>query len=80
MSSLLPSNDSNLVIRIAFRSGGVSEERGDEAQVEALFAQDTALLIDYVMAYCPVTHETALWCHEQDERWDDFDEEIAGLE
>lgn len=58
-----------LVIRICFRSGGVSEERGTEEQVDTLFAEDTERLIDYAMALEPIDGAIALWQHENDMRW-----------
>lgn len=60
-----------LVIRICFRSGSVSEERGTEAQIEALFDGDIDRLIDYAMALEPIDGEIALWQHESDPRWAD---------
>ncbi|QNJ25941.1 hypothetical protein SynSYN20_01614 [Synechococcus sp. SYN20] len=59
----------DLVIRICFKSGSVSEERGTELQITALFDDDVNGLIDYVMALEPKAGEIALWQHEGDPRW-----------
>lgn len=59
----------DLVIRIRFKSGGVSEERGTEEQIEALFAQDEQGLLDYVQGLDPITGEFNLWVHEDDPAW-----------
>ena len=63
--------DHELIIRITFKSGAVSEERGTEAQVEALFNQDEdQRLIDHVMTADFTGNELALWHHEGDLRWE----------
>lgn len=59
----------DLVIRIKFKSGAVSEERGRVSQIEALFDEDTGRLIDYVMALDVIGNEFALWVHEDDPAW-----------
>ena len=59
----------DLVIRIRFKSGAVSEERGTEEQIEALFEQDSAGLLDYVQGLDPDTGEFNLWVHDHDETW-----------
>jgi hypothetical protein len=60
-----------LVIRIRFRSGAVSEERGTEAHCVALLDQDENQLIDYVQWLDPITGEFALFVHDDDPNWDD---------
>ena len=59
----------DLVIRICFKSGSVSEERGTEFHINALFDDDKQGLIDYVMALEPKGGEIALWQHDGDTRW-----------
>lgn len=60
-----------LVIRIRFRSGAVSEERGSEEHCHALLDQDADCLIDYVQSLDPITGEFALFVHDDDPNWDD---------
>lgn len=63
--------DQELIIRISFKSGAVSEKRGTEAQVEALFDQDEdSKLIDHVMTADLTGEELALWHHEGDVHWE----------
>lgn len=65
-----------LVIRIAFKSGSVSEERGVDSDIDALFHEDLQnpeRLIDYVLAIEPKTGELVLACHDDDTRWDDYE-------
>lgn len=59
----------DLVIRIRFKSGTVREERGRVAEIEALFAADSARIVDYVMALDVVGNEFALWVHDDDPAW-----------
>lgn len=61
------------IIRISFKSGGVSEERGSEWQVSALFDEDDERLIDHVVIWNPITGEQVLWHHEEDMRWEDLE-------
>lgn len=60
-----------LIIRIRFRSGAVSEERGNETQCVALMDQDESGLIDYVQTLDPTTGEFAMYVHEDDPNWTD---------
>ena len=65
----------NLVIRICFKSQTVSEERGRDEDIDALFHEDLQQperLIDYVLAIDPNTNELTLACHDDDTRWDDY--------
>lgn len=65
-----------LVIRIAFLSGAVSEERGVEDDIEALFAADyenPEHLLDYVLALDPKGGEILFAHHEGDHRYDDYE-------
>ena len=61
-----------LVLRITFKSGGVSEERGNQEDIDALFEYDHNKLIDHVYGYDTLTHEVLLAHHEDDLRWEDF--------
>lgn len=62
--------EQELVIRICFKSGAVSEERGTEDQIHLLFEDDTDQLIDYVMSFQNWEGgEIAVFQHEGDERW-----------
>ena len=63
--------DNELIIRIRFRSGAVSEERGTELQVEALIDEDESRLIDYVQTLDIESGEFALFVHENDPNWCD---------
>ena len=67
----------HLVIRIRFKSGRVSEERGCSDQVQKLFEQDENSLIDYVLGYDPITGAFDMWVHDDDPTW--TDEEIDSL-
>ena len=58
-----------IVIRIKFRSGAVSEERGTVEDIEALFDRDDDRLIDYVMGLDVLLNEFAVWMHEDDPNW-----------
>ena len=60
-----------LVIRIRFRSGAVSEERGCEDHCHALLDQDEDNLIDYVQTLEPISGEFSMFVHDNDPNWDD---------
>ena len=65
--------DDMLIIRIRFRSGAVSEELGNEAQVVELMDQDEDLLIDYVQTLDPASCEFAMFVHDDDPNWNDVE-------
>ena len=69
-------SDQALVISIKFKSGWVSEERGTEADVNALFKQDDNRLIDYAMGLVIGSTEFFLAHHEDDDRFDDYDADV----
>ena len=73
----LVSLSDHLVLRIRFKSGAVSEERGCDKHIEELFAQDEQGLIDYVLGYDPVTQAFDMWVADGDPNW--TDEEIERL-
>lgn len=61
--------ESPLIIRVRFRSGAVSEERGIEAQAIQLLDEDEGRLIDYVMTLDPASGEFAMFVHDNDPAW-----------
>lgn len=67
----------HLVIRIRFKSGAVSEERGCSDQIQALFNSDVEELIDYALGYDPITGQFDMWVHDNDPNWPD--EEVERL-
>ena len=60
-----------LIIRIRFRSGAVSEERGNEDHCTALLDQDVTGLIDYVQTLDPITGQFSMFVHDEDPNWTD---------
>ena len=61
--------DTPLIIRVRFRSGAVSEERGNEAQCIQLMDDGVNGLIDYVQTLNPETGEFSLFVHDDDPAW-----------
>lgn len=61
----------DLIIRVRFRSGAVSEERGNEGDCVALLDRDDDRLIDYVQTLNPESGEFSLYVHDNDPSWDD---------
>ena len=59
------------IIRVSFVSGRRTETRGTEEQVAALFNGDDNGLVDYVQTMDPVTGEHAVWCRDEDQRFED---------
>lgn len=59
-----------LILRIYFKSGRVSEERGCEEDLEALFASDPDKILDYVISLDPENGTRELYFHVEDERVD----------
>lgn len=62
-----------LVIRVCFKSGKVSEHRGDQEDLKLLFAGDPDGLIDYVIALEQATGDVWLVHHKGDDRWTGYD-------
>lgn len=58
------------VLRIVFKSGRVVEERGTEAVVAGLFANDSEDLIDHIMAIEMDTNFVSIYSEENDNRFD----------
>lgn len=59
-----------LIVRVKFRNGTVREVMGDDNKCQALFDNDLERLIDYVQTLNPLSHEFAIWHHEDDVRWE----------
>ena len=58
------------VLRIVFCNGQVAERRGDDADVEALFAADATGLIDYVLALEAGSGRCFFFTRRGDQRFD----------
>ena len=54
-------DNSNLIIRIVFRSGRVAEERGTETNVWELFADDHLGIIDHIQTIDLSSMEVAIF-------------------
>lgn len=61
---------SDYVLRIQFKGGRVSEERGPESSVDALFACDAYGLIDHVAGFDTTSGEVFIWTAIGDDRFD----------
>ena len=64
-------DNDELIIRIRFKSGSVSEERGTEEQVVALIDNDETCLVDYIQTLDAKTGEFSMYVHDDDPNWND---------